>query len=231
MLIDSFAKTNEEVGKQNFDVSFSGTTAVTVIFSGTRLVCANVGDSRAVLGTLSALRLLKGGSDLPSHLQNEGNKKKIWRAVPLSRDHKPDEADEHLRIIQHKGRIEPFREQNGDPVGPSRVWLADENVPGLAMSRSLGDRVATEAGVICTPEVFESQITVDDKFVIIASDGLWEFVANGEAVEMVAPYWEHRNPEGACDKLIAEAVRRWQKEDEVIDDITVVVIFLAQPDA
>ena len=36
-------------------------------------------------------------------------------------------------------------------MGPSRVWLAHEDVPGLAMSRSLGDYVAQSVGVIPDP--------------------------------------------------------------------------------
>lgn len=66
----------------------------------------------------------------------------MWIAQPLSRDHKPDMKDERERIIQCNGRVETFKEANGDPIGPARVWLKYENVPGLAMSRSIGDLVA-----------------------------------------------------------------------------------------
>lgn len=38
-------------------------------------------------------------------------------------------------------------------TGPYRVWLQDEDIPGLAMSRSFGDLVATQVGVICEPEI------------------------------------------------------------------------------
>jgi hypothetical protein len=41
----------------------------------------------------------------------------------------------------------------GEFVGPHRVWLANRNTPGLAMSRSIGDYKAHEAGVIAEPEV------------------------------------------------------------------------------
>lgn len=27
----------------------------------------------------------------------------------------------------------------GNPIGPARVWLRHENIPGLAMARSFGD--------------------------------------------------------------------------------------------
>ena len=47
-------------------------------------------------------------------------------------------------------------EFNGDPIGPYRVWLKNENVPGLAMSRSVGDRVAHSVGVISEPCKFIS---------------------------------------------------------------------------
>jgi hypothetical protein len=30
----------------------------------------------------------------------------------------------------------------GEEMGPKRVWLLNEDIPGLAMSRSLGDYVA-----------------------------------------------------------------------------------------
>lgn len=76
---------------------------------------------------------------------------KVWVSTALSRDHKPDLKDEEERIVTNGGRIDPFREPNGDPIGPYRVWLKQENVPGLAMSRSIGDLVAASVGVIPEP--------------------------------------------------------------------------------
>lgn len=39
----------------------------------------------------------------------------------------------------------------GNQSGPYRVWLKNENYPGLAMSRSIGDMIAASVGVICDP--------------------------------------------------------------------------------
>jgi len=58
------------------------------------------------------------------------------------------------------------------------VWLPDQDLPGLAMSRSLGDRVAHSVGVSSVPEVKEFYLGRDDKFIVIASDGVWEFLSN-----------------------------------------------------
>jgi hypothetical protein len=42
---------------------------------------------------------------------------------------------------------------DGEPCGPARVWLKEEDLPGLAMSRSIGDLVAASVGVTWEPEI------------------------------------------------------------------------------
>jgi len=66
----------------------------------------------------------------------------VWVSTSLSIDHKPDWKDEEFWIRKSGGRVDPFWEPNGSPIGPHRVWLWTENIPGLAMSWSIGDSVA-----------------------------------------------------------------------------------------
>ena len=61
-------------------------------------------------------------------------------------------------------------------MGPYRVWLKEEQIPGLAMSRSLGDLMAVRAGVIPDPEIRAHELSTEDKILILASDGVWEFL-------------------------------------------------------
>jgi serine/threonine protein phosphatase PrpC len=131
------------------------------------------------------------------------------------------------RILKRGGRIDPFRDQMGLPLGPNRVWLKNENIPGLAMSRSFGDRVAASVGVISEPEIVHKALEKEDKFIIVASDGIWEFISNTEAVEIVVPYWSKNDLEGAANHLIRLATEKWKQEDEVIDDITCLIAFLS----
>jgi serine/threonine protein phosphatase PrpC len=63
-------------------------------------------------------------------------------------------------------------------MGPARVWLKHENIPGLAMSRSFGDFVASQVGVIAEPEVTQTELRKDHRFLMVASDGVWEFLSN-----------------------------------------------------
>ena len=58
-----------------------------------------------------------------------------------------------MRILERGGRVRPLlnHAMGGIEVGPARVWLQDVDVPGLAMSRSLGDYVAQSVGVSPEP--------------------------------------------------------------------------------
>ena len=108
----------------------------------------------------------------------------FWEEEALSRDHKPTEDDERRRIITCNGRV--LRISGGSP----RIWLQDKLEPGLAMSRSIGDKLAHIVGVISAPEVSRRTLRSKDKFVIIGLDGLWDKVSNEEAVRVVGEYWE-----------------------------------------
>ena len=239
VISEGFIKTAIDVQNQEFNVDFSGTTVVTVMLSGNQLTCANLGDSRAILGSLrnkeDAALIEDAKDDIQIESVASPNKAgdKIWMCTALSIDHKPDRKDEYQRIMENNGRVDPFREDNGDPVGPARVWLREQQIPGLAMSRSIGDLVAASVGVIAEPEFFELQLNESDKFLVIATDGVWEFIDNDECVRLVSPFWEANppDPKGAVNKLIELSVKHWEREDEVIDDITVVVVFLKIPPA
>ena len=64
-------------------------------------------------------------------------------------------------------------------MGPYRVWFKNEDYPGLAMSRSIGDKLAHKVGVSDIPEIKEFNISdVDPLAIIVASDGIWEFMSN-----------------------------------------------------
>lgn len=206
-LTTAFLKTQQDLVESEIDVNFSGSTTVVLYVSGNTVWCSNVGDSRAVVATQKGNTLV---------------------CKPLSIDQKPDNDFEHRRIINCGGRVEPFRDMQGKQMGPFRVWLKSENIPGLAMSRSFGDYVASQVGVISEPEITSHEISENDKFIIVASDGVWEFLTNEQVINFVVPFYIRNDPEGACDKLIKEATDAWKKEDDVVDDITAIVIFLGQ---
>ena len=183
----------------DIDANFSGTTCVMVFQVGDRIICANVGDSRAII--------VKGD-----------------KAIPLSIDQKPDDPEESKRIKENGGEISQY-EEDGEKSGPFRVWKKGEAYPGIAMSRSIGDFIASKLGVIPEPKFLEEKIDKDTKFIVVASDGVWEFLDNDTVKNMVMPYYEKKDPIGACKELIKKSTEFWNQEDIVVDDITCIVVF------
>ena len=158
-LMKAFEDANKEVYSMVSDVRFSGSTCTSIITYGKKVYCANVGDSRTIL--------------IRANTNGEGC---LVRA--LSRDHKPDDPEESKVILANNGRIDSYRDQLGNQIGPMRVWLKTEDIPGLAMSRSFGDAMAARVGVNAIPEIKEFQLTTEDKIMVLASDGVWEFLKN-----------------------------------------------------
>ena len=128
--------------------------------------------------------------------------------------------DEEKRILKKGGRVFEW--------GVPRVWLKDVDMPGLAMSRSFGDGAAATVGVHSVPEIKETILGMGCKFLIFASDGVWEFISSQEAVDIVGKYYNQSSsdPQLAAVKLVEEGIKRWEKEDDSIDDTTAIVVFL-----
>ena len=204
---ETFINANEKlVSNEEINSLFSGSTCVSVIYTPEKLIVPNIGDSRAVLGRL---------------INKETNE---YKSIELSRDHKPTEKDEEKRILENDGRIQPFIE-DGEFVGPQRVWIKEDEVPGLAMTRSFGDRMAATVGVISEPEIKEYIFNPNDKFMIIASDGIWEFISSQECINIIKEFYNNNDIKGCCEFLYQESSKRWLKEEEVIDDTTLILVF------
>jgi len=66
--------------------------------------------------------------------------------------------------------------------GPLRVWKKDEESPGLAVTRTLGDLLGHKIGISSEPDIEYWKIMNDDYFIILASDGVWDVLNSAEAV-------------------------------------------------
>ena len=76
-------------------------------------------------------------------------------------------------------------------------------------------------------EILELDLCPDDKFIVLASDGVWEFLSNEEIAKIVMPYFECKNAEKAAEAVVRDSYLKWkQEEDDIVDDITCVIIFL-----
>eukprot|EP00826_Nyctotherus_ovalis_P035083 TRINITY_DN2979_c0_g2_i5.p1 TRINITY_DN2979_c0_g2~~TRINITY_DN2979_c0_g2_i5.p1 ORF type:complete len:458 (+),score=116.29 TRINITY_DN2979_c0_g2_i5:107-1480(+) len=215
LIKSGYEKTNEELSRSPFDISYSGTTSVTVFTHESLLLCANVGDSRAIIAST----------------HNEDPLQ--WHVQQITTDHKPELLHEYQRILMHNGRVEALRgkswcevDASGRAMGPRRVWMKSKNCPGLAMSRALGDAVASKLGVISVPDIFEIRVNEGHKVLVIASDGIWGVLSNEEVMRVAGSFYRAKDAEKACKALVQRATAVWNKLGENIDDITVIVVFL-----
>ena len=204
-----FTNADIQIQKEKFDYKNSGTTCVIVIQLEEKIICANAGDSRAIM--------------IFDESQNDNliNTK----ICPLSYDCKPDLPNEKKRIYEFGGTVERLLDENNEEAGPFRVWAFGEDFPGLAMSRSIGDIDAKKLGVIPNPQIVEYNIDNSTKYLLICSDGVWEFISNEDAMEIGNKFYLRNDAVGLCQELYKKSYEFWLKEDIVVDDITAIAVF------
>ena len=205
----AFILANNRLKTINFDAKESGTTCVLVIHIGNHLICANVGDSRAIVAF---------------NERNEPNLNYL-RVIPLSIDYKLELPEEKARIIMTGGVVKQAVDELGLPSGPFRVYAPGKEYPGLAMSRSIGDLIAKNLGVIPEPGIIEYNLNKNTKFFILCSDGVWEFLNNNQVRDIGKQFYLNSNSNDLCQELINRSVIEWKYNDNIIDDITAIAVF------
>lgn len=168
-------------------VALSGCTACVVHVSNGVLHVANLGDSRAVLGVQ----------------EPDGR----WSAVSLTNDHNAQNPDELQRIlgehplseqrtvVRHDrllGLLLPFR-AFGDvrfkwrPEMLSRLYETRPDILSVVSEvvRTPPPHYLTPPYLSAQPEVVQHHITSSDKFLVLATDGLWELMHRQTVVQLV----------------------------------------------
>ena len=109
--------------KQNqFELNYSGTTCNLVIQLNKNLISANVGNSRGIIIE-----------------NNKFNSIGFIPVVQISNDHTPDIPQEYQRIINQGGRVDKYKDEYGNRSGHNRIYKKDQKVPGIHVSRALGN--------------------------------------------------------------------------------------------
>ena len=206
-IIELFNLFDIELTKQNvFDYTISGTTCNIILQFNKHLICFSVGDSRCIL-------VYDKGD-----YTNQG-------IIPLSTDHKPNLPGEIERIQICGGEVDTMKDDYGNRVGPPRVYKLGFNYPGLAMSRSLGDFQAKEVGVVSTPQIIEYDINDTTKFLVVCSDGVWEFMSNEQVRDIGNIFYASNDVANFCTELVRYSMILWEQYEMNRDDITVVSVF------
>ncbi|XP_067158581.1 pyruvate dehydrogenase [acetyl-transferring]-phosphatase 2, mitochondrial [Apteryx mantelli] len=196
---------NELMRSIALQVAFSGATACVAHIDGVHLHVANAGDCRAVLGV---------------H-EEDGT----WSTLPLTRDHNAFDESEIKRLKrEHPKSEEKTLFVNDRLLGilmPSRAfgdvqlkWSKElqhsvlENscdAEALNIYQYVPPNYHTPPYLTAEPEVTYHKLRGKDKFLVIASDGLWEMLSNEKVVKLVAGHLTElnvRKPQLAFEKPI-----------------------------
>ncbi|XP_051522301.1 integrin-linked kinase-associated serine/threonine phosphatase 2C isoform X3 [Myxocyprinus asiaticus] len=134
--------------------------------------------------------------------------------LALSKEHNPTIYEERMRIQRAGGTV-----RDGRVLGV------------LEVSRSIGDGQYKRCGVISTPDLRRCQLRRNDKFVLLACDGLFKVFSADEAAQFVLDVLTNETVEtegqseqagryeAACQRLASEAVRRG-----CADNVTVILV-------
>lgn len=215
-LSTGFSEVNIALHKSRTDDTLSGSTAVCAMLVDEVFFVANVGDSRAIM-------VGRGDS-----------------ITPLSTDQTPYRRDERNRVRKTGARVmnmdqleghEPIHddwdinlgEEIDDDGDPPRIWSPDGPYPGTAFTRSIGDSVAEALGVVAEPEILAHPLSPEDMVLIVASDGVWEFLTNRDVVKLLS---KSKTPLEAAQIIWRAAFLEWITKEVRTDDITVIVVDL-----
>ncbi|XP_023311982.1 mucin-2 isoform X3 [Anoplophora glabripennis] len=133
------------------------------------------------------------------------------RVLQVVNPHKPSRQDERERI-----------EKQGGCVLLWGTWRVNGQ---LAVSRAIGD-AEYKPFVIAIPDVREIPLDGGEDFLILACDGLWDFVSEDLAARTV--YNLVTEDPGDVDR-ISQYLVQLSRDQGSLDNISVIVVFLREP--
>jgi serine/threonine protein phosphatase PrpC len=119
----------------------------------------------------------------------------------LSYDHRADDKNEYKRIVN-----------DGGIVFGGRVYGS------LMLARSFGDWQLKSYGVSCEPHITRINITDKDKYVIVATDGIWDIFKDEDVFDISKKF---DNSKELCNKLVYQSIEKGS-----MDNISCFVISL-----
>jgi len=182
-----------------------GSTSTVAIIVGDELYIGHLGDSRAVLGV-----------EETAHTHNISSVPEPYvRPIRVSRDHKPDDTDERRRIMEAGGIVAQGRVIGRDSAIDTSRALGDFDFK-LPRNEARGDFISSQPYV---PEPV--LISRKCKFLVLASDGLWNQMDERTVVNVVDELWNA----GISPTEIADTLTTKLAGPEGWDNVTVIVVF------
>ncbi|ALC48345.1 Pdp [Drosophila busckii] len=175
-------------------VALSGAVACLVHLEGLQLHVASTGDCGAVLGVLDP----QTNQWQPKKLNNEHNVDNLQEVRRILAEHPREEQETVIRNGRLLSQLAPLR-AFGDYRYKWSVDTMQQKVVPMFGEQVMPPNYYTPPYLTARPDVQQHELCANDKFLVIASDGLWDFLTPSEVVSLVG---EHIN-----SKKILEPMR------------------------
>ena len=127
---------------------------------------------------------------------------------------------EKIRIYSNKGETKVAKSDN-----QTKVYARARTYPGLPITRSLGDVLAHHIGVTSEPSVVIRNLDSSEKFLTIATDGIWRYFNPTDIGEIVAE--SVLDGYGAsCDLITSKVYDLCVESGKDPDDATIIITSL-----
>ena len=203
-IFSAYKKLDEKLHVKYFDSNtyhLSGSTSSLLFLFNlkncNKIITSNLGDSKIILIS------------------------KNYKIKELNTIHTLKNFTEKKRIIGQDGLISQL------PNGPLRIWIKNKIYPDISITRCFGYFKYKYLGVISVPDVKEYDLDNEEiKILIFGSNGFWKLLSNENIMNIVLPYYEENDIEGATKDLIETATNINKLKNPIfVADITISIIF------
>ncbi|KAJ4911549.1 putative protein phosphatase 2C 67 [Raphanus sativus] len=225
---EDFLKAVKKQWRKNPHMASVGSCCLAGVICNGVVYIANAGDSRAVLGRSERGGVRAVQLSVEHNANVESARQELWSMHP---------NDPNILVMKHrmwrvKGIIQVTKS-----IGDAYLKTAEFNREPLLPKYRVAEHF-TKPILSADPSVTVTRLKAEDKFMILASDGLWEHLSNQEAVDIV-----HSSPrKGVARRLLKAALKEAARKREMRysdlkeinpgvrrhfhDDITVIVVYL-----
>lgn len=173
---------------RTFAVAMSGAVACIAFLENRNLYVANTGDCGAVLGSMNL-----DGKWIARRLSNEHNTDNTSEINRVLAEHPKQERDTIFRQERLLGQLLPTRAFGDFRYKWTAEVIQDFVVPHAGFGpTALPQYYFTPPYLTCKPEVTYHRLNPSDKFLILATDGLWELVTPTEVVNIVGEHMANK---------------------------------------
>lgn len=179
---EALCKNNGKVNMKTLSVAMSGAVACVAHIDGPHLHIASVGDCQCVLGVLTDVNTWTAKKLTTEH--NTDNREEVQRILS---EHPNNERDTIIKMERLLGQLAPLRALGDFKYKWNKRTLNSTVLPYYGET-AIPPNYYTPPYLTARPDVTHHKLTPKDKFLVIASDGLWDLVSPLQVVRLVGEH-------------------------------------------